>query len=589
MKIEMKQYFLLIMSTFLIGSCGDKVPEYNTEIDAKEMQDYIYYLASDELQGRLPGSEGDKAAAHYVCSKFQDAGLKLLGEGGYQYFEVTTGIKVGEHNSLHIGDSTYLLDEDFTPLSFSGSGEVNADIVFAGYGFSINNDTLKWDDYSDMEVKDRWVLVFRADPDLDNVASPLSQFSTDRYKVMNAMDHGAAGVLLVNTEDFDAEDKLEKLKPERGIGSTKIPVIQITRNVAQYIISRADQSFKDLELFYKHQYGSASFSVEVSVKGSVDLQPEKTTTQNVVGMIPGESEEIIILGAHFDHLGMGGESSRAPGISAVHYGADDNASGIAMLIEMAQKFSGTKPESTLLFIAFGAEEMGLLGSRYFVENPLVDMDNVKAMFNFDMVGRLKEDKSITISGTGTALETDSLLSLGMDSIEFKIGKSPGGTGPSDHSTFYSEGIPVLYFTTGVHDQYHTPEDKADLINYAGMEKLGNSIFNLLDLYINNQQALTYQESVDPQRQGMRRRMKVTLGIVPDFAENVEGLGVSGVRSGGPAYNAGMQKGDVIKGIDDKAVTNIYDYMHRMGNYSAGDRITVEVDRDGEKVLLIIQL
>ncbi len=585
----MKKYFLLILSIYLIGSCGDKVSEFNTEIDAKEMQDYIYYLASDELQGRLPGTEGDKAAAHYIRSKFHEAGLELLGEGGYQYFEVTTGIKMGEHNSLRIDGSAYQLDEDFVPLSFSGSGETDAEVVFVGYGFSINTDTLKWDDYSGMEVKDKWVLVFRADPDLDNVASPLSQFSTDRYKVMNAMDHGATGVLLVNTEDFDAEDKLEKLKPERGIGSTKIPVIQITRDVADYILGKTNKSFKDLESLYKNQYHSASFNTKVNLAGIADLQPEKTTTANIVGLIPGESEDIVVLGAHYDHLGMGGESSRSPGVSAVHHGADDNASGTAMLIEMAQKFSATKPESTLLFIAFGAEEMGLLGSRYFVENPLINMDNVKAMFNFDMVGRLKEDNSITISGTGTALETDSLLSIGMDSTEFQIGKSPGGTGPSDHSTFYSEGIPVLYFTTGVHDEYHTPEDKADLINYAGMEKLGNSIFNLLDLYINNQQALTYQESVDPQRQGMRRRMKVTLGIVPDFAENVEGLGVSGVRSGGPAYNAGMQKGDIIKGIDDLAVTNIYDYMHRMGNYSVGDRITVEVEREGEKVLLIVQL
>ena len=211
------------------------------------------------------------------------------------------------------------------------------------------------------------------------------------------------------------------------------------------------------------------------------------------------------------------------------------------------------------------------------------------MFNFDMVGRLNPEKSLLIGGTGTAIQSDSLLAIGLDSTLFTITKSPGGTGPSDHSTFYGEGIPVLYFSTGVHDQYHTPKDIADLINYDGMEVLGNAIFHLLGMYINKDQLLTYQESHEPQREGMRRRMKVTLGIVPDFAENIQGLGVAGVRAGGPAFNGGMKKGDIIKSIDGKEVTNIYDYMLRMGNYSADQRITVEVQRGDKRILLIIQL
>ena len=582
----MRQILPLLSILFLIASCTN----YNPEIDAGELEQYISYLASEELQGRLPGTEGDKAAASFIQSKFKDAGLQLLGEDGYQYFEITTGIRLGENNTLIIEDSTCKLNENYIPLSFSSSGEINAEVVFVGYGFSIDSDTLQWDDYGGVDVNDKWVMIFRADPDLDNVASSFAQFSTDRYKVMNASDHGAAGVILVNTKDFDAEDKLEKIKPQGGIGSATLPIIQVKREVANHIIRESGKLLEDLEASYKDQYQAYSFSTNTVLEAKVDIQPEKTTTMNVVGMLPGQSDEIVVLGAHYDHLGMGGESSRAPDTVAVHYGADDNASGTAMLIEMVQKFSGTKPESTLLFIAFGAEEMGLLGSRYFIDNPLMDKEKMKMMFNFDMVGRMKEDNSLSISGTGTAIETDSLIALGMDSTLFKISKSPGGTGPSDHSTFYSDGIPVLFFSTGVHDQYHTPADKADLINYAGMEMLGNSIYNLAELYINNDQQLTYQESQDPQRQGMRRRMKVTLGIVPDFAAgDIVGLGVSGVRSGGPAYNGGMKKGDIIQSIDGKEVTNIYDYMHRMGNYSKDDRITVEVLRGEEKVLLIVQL
>jgi len=586
----MKQILPLLSIVIIIGSCTYFGPKFNPEIDALELEQYISYLASEELQGRLPGTEGDKAAASFIRSKFEDAGLELLGEDGYQYFEVTTGIKLGENNSLSAGDSVYILNDNYTPLSFSGSGEINTEVVFVGYGFSIDSDTLKWDDYSGVNVKDKWALIFRADPDLDNVASSFAQFSTDRYKVMNATDHGAIGVILVNTKDFDSDDKLEKLKPQSGIGSATVPVIQVKREVAQHLIDEAGNSLEALENAFKTKHQSASFVTQTTLQGTVDIQPEKTTTTNVVGMLPGQSDEIVVMGAHYDHLGMGGESSRALDTVAVHYGADDNASGTAMLIEMVQKYSGTKPERTLLFIAFGAEEMGLLGSRHFIENPLVELEKVKMMFNFDMVGRMKADNSISISGTGTAVETDSLLSVGIDSTLYKITKSPGGTGPSDHSSFYSEGISVLFFSTGVHDQYHTPDDKADLINYAGMEMLGNSVYDLAELYISSDQLLTYQEFQDPQRQGMRRRMKVTLGIVPDFAAgDIVGLGVAGVRSGGPAYNGGMKKGDVIKGIDGKEVANIYDYMHRMGNYAKDDRITVEVLRGEEKVLLIIQL
>lgn len=583
-----KLFFLLSVLPFFLAP--DVFSQrYNPQIDADEIESHIRFLASEDLKGRNPGTEGDKEAANYIKAKFKEAGLRLIGNKGFQYFDITTGIKFGEKNSLSVGDSVYKLNETYVPLSFSGNGQEKAEVVFVGYGFSIKSDTLSWDDYSGIDAKGKWVMVFRSDPDLDNIASPFAQYGTDRYKVMNAMDHGAAGVILVNTKDFDADDKLEKLKPQRQISSAKIPAIQVKRNVAEFLLCGNDQSLADLEASFKKKYQPVSFSTNSILNCTVELATEKARTMNVIGMQKGKTDEYIVLGAHYDHLGMGGESSRTPDTVAVHYGADDNASGTAMLIEMAQKASSIKTDCNIIFIAFGAEELGLLGSRYFVENPLIDLKKVKAMFNFDMVGRLNKEKSLSIGGTGTALETDSLLNVTMDSTVFSITKSPGGTGPSDHSSFYGEEIPVLFFSTGVHDQYHTPFDHADLINYDGMELLGNAIFEVLDLYIDRDQQLTYQESQEPQPPGMRRRMKVTLGIVPDFAVKVEGLGVAGVRAGGPAYNGGMKKGDVIVGIDEKAVTNIYDYMFRMGSYSKGDRITVEVLREEKKVLLLIQL
>lgn len=583
-----KLFFIFSVLTFFLAS--DLLSQsFNSEIEANEIEAHVRYLASEELKGREPGTDGDKAAANYIKSKYKQAGLTLLADNGIQYFEVIKGISIGKKSSLSVGDSVYKLNSAYVPLSFSSNGKEKAQVVFAGYGFSITSDTLTWDDYSGIDAKGKWVMIFRSDPDLENIASPFAQYGTDRYKVMNAMDHGASGVILVNTVDFDADDNLEKIKPQRQISAAKIPVIQVKRNVAEYLLKGTNKSVADLEASFKKDYRSASFPTNSILNCNVELVTEKAKTMNVIGLKKGKSDEFIVIGAHYDHLGLGGESSRTPDTVAVHYGADDNASGVAMLIEMAQKTSIINPECNIVFIAFGAEEMGLLGSRYFVENPLVELKQIKAMFNLDMVGRLNKEKSLSISGTGTALETDSLLNIGIDSTLFSITRSPGGTGPSDHSSFYGVGIPVLFFSTGVHDQYHTPFDNADLINYQGMEVLGNSIFNLLDLYLDNEQQLTFQEFQDPQPPGMRRRMKVTLGIVPDFAVKVEGLGVAGVRAGGPAYNGGMKKGDVIIGIDNKAVTNIYDYMFRMGNYSKGQRITVEVLRDEKKKLLIIQL
>ncbi len=563
--------------------------KYNPQFDAEELKFYLGYLASEELQGRLPGTDGDKKAAEYIRSKFKEAGVSLLGDKGFQPFEITTGITAGKNNSFYIGDTLFSLGTDYTPLSFSGNGSLQAEVIFAGYGFSIHSDTLNWDDYAGMDVEEKWVMLFRADPDLDNPASPYSQYNTDRYKVMNAMDHGAAGVLFINPIDFDASDQLELIKPQRGIGATKIPVVQVKRHIAEKLIINGDPDLKSVEESYKTYPQCQSFRTKQVVNCTVDLVPTKVTTMNVIGMKKGKSDEIIVLGAHYDHLGKGGESSRAPGVNAVHYGADDNASGVGMLIEMAQRFSRETPERTVVYIAFGAEEMGLLGSSYFVDHSLIDLKKVKAMINLDMVGRLNSDRSLLISGTGTATQTDSLIRIGMDSTAFSISKSPGGTGPSDHSSFYSAGIPVLFFTTGIHDQYHTPEDMPELINYNGMVDLGNNIYELLGYYLNSDQVITFQETLEPQGDRMRRRMKVTLGIVPDFAENIQGMGVAGVRAGGPAYAGGILKGDIIKAIDGKEVTNIYDYMNRMGSYSTGQQITVEVLRGDQKIVLLIQL
>ncbi|MBN2818972.1 MAG: M20/M25/M40 family metallo-hydrolase, partial [Bacteroidales bacterium] len=304
--------------------------------------------------------------------------------------------------------------------------------IFVGYGFSIRDDTLQWDDYQSVDVQGKWVLVLRSDPDLDNPKSVFAESSSDWYKVMNAAYHGAAGVLFVNTVDYDKEDEIKKLRPENGVSPAKVPVIQIKRELADKILSSTNNTIEKLEKKFDAERAPFSFNTNCLVNAHTELELFKEKTTNVTGFLKGTSDtdDCLIFGAHYDHLGLGGGSSKTPDTVAVHYGADDNASGIAMLIELAQKASREKPERNLLFIAFGAEEMGLLGSKYYVNNPLKDLAEAKIMFNFDMVGRLNENNAVTVNGTGTAKETDSLLTLSLDSNSFKFIRSTRRSGIS---------------------------------------------------------------------------------------------------------------------------------------------------------------
>jgi len=581
--------FLFLSLLFFVAGCK----KYNPGITQQELKDHISYLASDDLKGRKPGTEGDSLAALYIKNKFKDAGLELLGDDGYQYFYVITKVQAGPGNTLEVNGGKADLNKDFVPLGFSGNKTLDADVVFAGFGFDINDDSLKWNDYKGIDVKGKWIMVFRADPDLDNPMSGYAAYSNDRYKAMTAIDHGAAGLLLVNTVDFDKEDKLDKIKFDQSISSVDIPVVQITKKIADKILSSSGKSAAELEKALSGKKQPLSFDTGTKVKATTDVTFNKVKTHNVVGMVKGtkEPDEYIIIGGHYDHLGMGGpgSGSRKPDTVAVHNGADDNASGASGVIEIAQKIAENPLETSVIFIDFSAEELGLIGSKYFVNNPLVDLKKVKAMINMDMIGRLDSLKRLAIGGTGTATEADSILDITLKNYDFEVVRNKQGSGPSDHSSFYFANIPVLFLTTGVHDQYHTPEDDSWRINYPGEEEVVKLVYDIASIYAKTDQTITFNKTASKQPAVSRRRMKVTLGIVPGFTSNVKGLAVDGVRPGGPADNGGMKKGDVIVAIEDQPVTNIYDYMYRLAKFNKGDRIVVEVKRKGKIEKLLIEL
>jgi aminopeptidase YwaD len=592
MKAISKIFQLLVM--IILVSCSNTG---NKNVTTGELLNHIKYLSSDSLKGRLTGSDGDSLAADYIRGELASYGFIPLSGDGLQRFKITDKTLIGEKNSMKINNVNYKPEEDFIPFAFSENGSVGSDVVFAGYGFNINTDSLKWNDYDKIDVKGKWVLILRADPESENAMSKFASFGPDRNKALIAKDMGASGILMISGESLDKEDKFDALV--KGEFSVGIPAFRIKRSLADVILSKSKTTISKLEKMLNTTLKPASFSTGIVLTANSEIIQQKVNTRNVVMMLPGEDEklknEYIILGGHFDHLGMGGpgSSSRAVDTMGVHHGADDNASGVAMMLELAQKFAGTNGshKRSIICMAFTGEEEGLLGSKYFTDNPEVDLLKVDAMINFDMVGRLNETKDLQIGGVGTATGLKDIASTECDTNLLKPLFTEEGYGPSDHSAFYLKNIPVLYFTTKAHLDYHTPGDTYDKINYKGMVTVSDLIFRITSRIASDTTRLKYKES-GPKVEVSRslRRKGVTLGIMPDVTGSIKnGLRADFVTPGKPAAMGGMKKGDIITSINGKQVNNIEDYMFRLNQLKKGQTISVEVLRNNKKEVLIIQL
>lgn len=558
----------------------------------------LTFLASDSLKGRYPGTPECKVAAEYIKSNFKKFGLKSFYPNYFQKFKVTTNVKFGEKNSLSFNDTIYKINKDFIPLSFSASKTLNSEIEFVGFGFEINTDSLKWNSYDNIDVNGKWVLMLVADPDLDNLHSKFIKYENECTKVILAKEKGAKGVIFVQGYDFDKNDKLMTDFYDNSALNYGIPVINISKNLANIIFNQDGKDFKKIEKQIIETKKPNSFALNKKINITTDVQPNVVTTQNVVAYLEGCDKklknEYILIGAHYDHLGFGGKNttSRMPDTIAIHNGADDNASGVASILELAKELSNNKNniKRSIIFVSFSAEEMGLLGSDYFVKNLPIKKDQLKAMINIDMLGRFNKDtKALEIGGVGSANKIMEILNS-VSHKDFNIVTSQDGNGPSDQSSFYSSGYPVLYFTTGSHLDYHTPFDKINKIDFKSQRMLLSYIYNVTMSIDNLDTNLIFVKSNINHLHRHGRRLKITFGIIPNYSgSGNDGLLVDGIIKGGRADNAGMLKGDKIVAINSEKVTNIYDYMYRLMKLEKGKVALVDVIRDGKKKVLLVYL
>jgi len=569
----------------------------------------VDYLASDELEGRGTGQPGIDLAADYIAEQFRDAGVKPAGDNGtyFQNFTLKLKSRIGDDTLLTyaVNDRrTYKTAEpgvDYTPLPFSENGPFSGDVVFAGYG--IVDEDLDYDDFEDVDVEDKVVLVLRRAPKFDDFSPRSMSFMA---KAQRAGSRDAAAVLVVNPIGDEDGDKLYSMESAGGMrggffsNADGIPILHIKQALADELLKAG--GLGGLEAVQKKiETGKKPASAPlkgVRVKGNCKVEPIESPVRNVMGMIPGtgpNKDEIIVIGGHYDHLGIRnkGDAKFNP-LKDISNGADDNASGTSGVIMLARAYAKHPPNRSILVMAYTAEELGLLGSQHFAKNPTVDLKQCVAMLNFDMIGRLKDDK-LEVGGMRTGGFEDMVRKLA-EPFGFRIIDGGGGRGPSDHTSFYNKNIPVLFFFTGIHKQYHQPEDDTPLLNNAGAIKIIRFAADIIDTidaaperpkFATDTSRETLLRQDAPERPAAApmagpARPGVRLGVVPGEGGE-KGLAVLEVQADTPAARAGIKAGDRIVKIGVAKITSRETLVATLTKMKASDETTIVLDRDGQEV------
>jgi len=696
----MKKQFLsfLLLLSFAFSISAQKAQTQKSDASEKNLRSHVEYLASEKLEGRRTGETGATYAAGYIANMFANyklrAGSSQMAKGKtntnfLQIFPFVTGVEMGAGNTFTLDVSqaggqkmSFTEELAFKPAAFSPNAEIgNTAIVFAGYGITSNE--LKYDDYKDLNINGRIVVAFDETPENDSPHSPFARFN-QQAKALIAKEKGAIALLLISREAKLENDRLAQLKYEQASGEAALPTVLVSRKTGADILGTDEAGLKNEEAkFIARAKGDTVQNPpaisRATVSFKINLIKKQAEAYNVVGILEGTDaalkSEAIVIGAHYDHLGRGGAGSLAANSKEIHYGADDNASGVSAMLELARQFSQErKNKRTIIFIAFGGEEEGLLGSKFYVNNPAFPLNKTVAMINMDMVGRLKDDK-LTVGGVGTATEWKNLIesansrngssqistmssispatkaaveaalkSKGFNNIvveatpngltlrgvvpkgkmaeavgmameagkikienqliesdnlklryeevaprsPFVLALSEDGFGPSDHSSFYGKQIPVLFFFTGTHLDYHKPTDAAEKINYQGLLNITKYVSEIVKTIDGNPAKPTYTVAKSSGTMGGRMGFNISLGTIPNYSDNNnDGLLLDGVRDDSPAAKAGLKAGDKVVRLAGREVRNATDYTFVLGEMKASVEYEVEIVRGAERLTLKI--
>jgi peptidase M28-like protein/WD40 repeat protein/PDZ domain-containing protein len=592
-----------------------ELPKTSAEISTNDLRAIVSYLASDELEGRLAGSPGGQLAGDYIAARMKRIGLQPVGtnEGLLQPYEFNAGARVLTNANRLVVTAAggapveFAVEQDFRPLSFSANAEVEGEVIFVGYGLSVPGKSGEgYDSYTGLNVSNKIALVLRYVPEEVEAKrrAELNRFAGLRYKAMHARDHGAKGVLFVTGPASPNAGELLKMSSDSSLSGSGLPMASVSSNVVNALFAGSGKDLKDLQaaLDRENPHAENGFVfTNTRVRLATGVEHIRKKDRNILGLLPpagapagSEPGEYLMAGAHYDHLGRGesGAMNRKGEEGLIHSGADDNASGVATMLELAGALAAERAKNPtafprgIIFAAWSGEELGLIGSSWFAEHPLLPLTNVIAYLNFDMVGRLRDNK-LMLQGVGSSPVWAKLIEKRNVAAGFTATLQDDPYLPSDTTALYPKGIPVLEFFTGSHEEYHRPADKPETLNYEGMERIVRLARGILVDLEKGERPAYAQVARRDSGSGSRENLRAYIGSIPDYAVEVQGVKLSGVRAGGPADKAGLKGGDVIIEFAGTKITSIYDYTYALDAVKIGQPVKAVVLRNGERLTLTV--
>lgn len=545
-----KRIFLatVFYGVFTIPTYAQQLINDSSSIIAN-LKKHIVYLASDELMGRETGTTGEEKARNYIIENYKSIGLTPVIDNNFlQSFPFTKGRTFGKNNMLTIDKDRFEFGKDFTSFLFGYDTGSTGVIIHVGFG--IEADSLGLNDYKNIDAKGKILLMDLLSPDGNNPHGKFGAHADLEKKVETAMNKGAVGIIFYT----DANEN-------------EIPAVDLNIRRGKQLIPVVLLKGKKMKAIKK--YAGKESSIHV------DLPKIEAIGNNVIGYLNNGAPYTVVISAHYDHLGLGEHGSLHRGSTQIHNGADDNASGTAALIELARllKQSDYKANN-YLFCAFSGEELGLLGSKYFVEHATPPLAQINYNLNMDMVGRLKPDEPVLIiNGVGTS---PNWLTAMNTISHLKIKTTESGVAPTDNTSFYLNGVPAVHFFSGTHSDYHKPSDDEDKINYTGEYAIIKYIYQTIGA-LNDDGKLPFVKTNDATNENTPR-FKVTLGVVPDYAFEGEGMRIDGVTDGKPASKAGLVKGDIVIQLGEEKISDMQTYMKALSKFSKGQTTKVKAKR-----------